>query len=724
MQAFTAFIELVSKGIGKFQADISSARSALTHTQGDADKLNQKVKGVGNAGDEASRKLKKIDGGFFSAAAKQAEALAAKLRTAQAVGAGGSMFQGWHYAIRKVESQATRSFVVMGGAIAGFLKLAAPTELMYFTGALLKIGVNLGSIFIPLLRSATNHLNQFLEIVRNLTSEQKSHILSIAKWTLGLLGGVVVATRLITLLRVMSVAFNGLGNALWAVIAASPLAILVGAAVAIGALVVGVGGLSSALSNQEGKIASVADLWNAMKETLLKFWAFIKPFAETFWNALKKVGAAATDVFIAIKPALDKVVDAFGLVGSTIFGIVIGALETLAGWIRKPEFHVALVQFAEKAAVALTALASVLQFVGGMFLKMSETLGTELLAAFEVVGNAIRGLANWWNNLSGSAKASIAHLIKVGLTLLTIRYAFNLLLPIITTVITAFQALRVAMIGLGLSNPVGWILLAVAALAYFVVAMRDTSTEADGQSSILQSLSNAWEKFAGIISKIGQVLAPAFKAFKDFVNSVMDDFDNALDDMKNKNKETANEMKDDWGGFSKNLGTVFENAFSFIKGGIDSLTKQFSALLTIYQDVSSGVFNPKTILSDIKRATAEIDAVTANWAKRSEEKRQKKEAEIAAERLATTMAVGAAGAEAVGGKGGEKKDENFAPLPRQENPQFSSVVEFLRKAQGATAYDPLKDAALEQNRIGKKQVEQNDKTNELLDDIMNRGLIL
>lgn len=242
------YVQIVTKGLSNVQKDLDKLKANLDKATGATGQLDDKTDKAGKQAEKASLSFGQI-----------------------------------HFALRKVEATAVRAFAVAAGAIAGFLKAAAPREMNELTASVGILAVRIGGIFLPLLKDVIKTINQVSDWFNHLTDAQKDQILHWTKIGLAVALGTVALVRLITIGRVAVVAFKGLSAAM-GLIGAGPVGWILLAVGAVAALV-------AALAN----FGSVKEIFSAAWDAVQPLIEILKDLAT---DALASVGAA----FEALKP--------------------------------------------------------------------------------------------------------------------------------------------------------------------------------------------------------------------------------------------------------------------------------------------------------------------------------------------------------------------------------------------------------------------------------------
>jgi phage-related protein len=284
----------------------------------------------------------------------------------------------------KIGAVATKAFMGSAAAITGFVRLASPRGFDDLTVALATVGIQLGTIFVPLLRAATTVVNQFANYLKGLTDAQKDQILHWAKIGLAIAGVLMIVPRIIAGINLVRGAMLSFGAS--SAVATGGISLLIGAAaMAIPYLVQlfrgggGANGLGGAFAAAG---AALERLWNFAKSVFER----ISPIVERIVGVVGAIVEPVISIFMrgldALEPVINGVID--------IFGEVAG----LAGEILVPVFH--LLGTVIEGALAL--LQPIFQAFGLSMTSVSQVIRDYVRPAFHAIGQAIEAVVTAMKN--------------------------------------------------------------------------------------------------------------------------------------------------------------------------------------------------------------------------------------------------------------------------------------------------------------------------------------
>jgi phage-related protein len=331
-----AYIEVLSKGLAKVQSDLN--------------KLQQDLKKAGGASDQASKSTKEL-GNAASHAAGMFTNLAGKI---QAIG-----------------GIAQKSFFAATASIMGLIRAADPVGVQRFGGTLGAISVQIGSIFIPLLDTASKYLQQLLDWLRSLTDEQKDQILHWVKIGLGIAAVIAVIPKLVAGFRMLQAAMALFGAE--SAFATGGLTVLLGAiAVAIPALISlfgsmkggGAGGVFSKVSKALSGLVAV------FESVFSKLADYASQILEQLTPVFNAIAGAIEEVIKAVLPFVGELFRYFEEVASKVIPIyarVFGAVAKV--------FSLLTQAFARVAPTIQKLFSSILEAYKSFILPVIDTIG-------------------------------------------------------------------------------------------------------------------------------------------------------------------------------------------------------------------------------------------------------------------------------------------------------------------------------------------------------------
>lgn len=283
----------------------------------------------------------------------------------------------------KVGAVAAKAFMGGTAAITGFVRLASPRGFDDFTVALATVGIQLGTIFVPLLRQATAFLNAFADRLRALTPEQKTHILHWVEVGLAIAGVLMIVPRVIAAINLVRGAMLAFGVS--TAFATGGISVLLAAAALLIPYLVqlfqggGAGNFGGAFA---GAGEALEKLWNIAKGVFDRISLIVEQIVGIVGAIVEPVISIISRGLDALQPVLNGVID--------MFGEVVG----LAGEILVPVFH--LLGTVIEGALAL--LQPIFQMFGLNMSSVSQIIRDYVRPAFHAIGQAIEATVTAMRN--------------------------------------------------------------------------------------------------------------------------------------------------------------------------------------------------------------------------------------------------------------------------------------------------------------------------------------
>lgn len=305
------FIEVVVKGLDKVQQQFAALRNSV----------GSRISAIGKATSD----------GISSAMTKVNE-VANNL---------GNTFE-------KIGSIATKAFAAGSASITGFVRLASPRGFDDLTVALATVGIQLGTIFVPLLRQATAIVNEFATYLKGLTDAQKDNILRWVEIGGAIAAALMIIPKVIQGIRLLSSVMQAFGVS--SAIATGGITLLLAAAAAA------LPYLMQLFQNNGG---GVGGAFAAAGEALQRLWGM------------------AQSVFERISPLIQAFVARLGPLFERIMPIVERVFTAIMGWFD----------------TLVTTLTNVLDPLFNIITRVVEVIGAVLVPVFDIIGKVLEALA-------------------------------------------------------------------------------------------------------------------------------------------------------------------------------------------------------------------------------------------------------------------------------------------------------------------------------------------
>lgn len=204
----------------------------------------------------------------------------------------------------------------------------------------------------------------------------------------------------------------------------------------------------------------------------------------------------------------------------------------------------------EIAEKQLDNLNGAIEELGGAFEEVQISVGNALIPAIRTLAEWLTKLLNWFNGLPESVKSGIAIFLALSTVLLVVGGGLLLFIGFIPNIIagfkaltTVFGALRIAITAVGksfiwlLTNPIGWIILGIAALiAIIVLIVKHWDTVKEWTIKVWDTIVNylgiAWDwikdKFNAFLTWISELWNTVWTAIKDFATTVWEGIKNVF----------------------------------------------------------------------------------------------------------------------------------------------------------------------------------------------------
>lgn len=364
-------------------------------------------------------------------------------------------------------------FTAGANHLASYVAAANPAAILQFNLALRDTVATLGNILTPVLQTATDIIRGFGSAVASLGPNAKLMIQALAGGALAL-GVFTAATAAFE-----AIATGGIGPLI---------AVVLGAAGAMGVLQDGVGGLRDVFADVGDFLSSLAD---TLMPSFQAVMAAIKPLMLLVMGA---VGSLAGSLAQGMMPIIAMLASGFGEM-VTAAGPLVQALT---------EIGQALIG---QIVANFTALASILTPIGLMIVQVGGTLLKSLVEPFTKVMQVFAGITQWVGDLLTKGPL----LKALTFTLIVFSDTVKNVADIIATLANAFVKFSNFLIEIynSLARTMGWALLANIKLAEFEkfvqpekrerkpadIGVRDvgtTSLEAITQTTLVDSLRSSF----------------------------------------------------------------------------------------------------------------------------------------------------------------------------------------------------------------------------------------
>ena len=382
---------------------------------------------------------------------------------------------------KAVGTSATQAFGQASGAVLGFARAADPLGSLQLDIAFARISVQIGRIFIPILREAAVRLGQVADFLNGLSDDTRESIVHWAKLGLVVVGAVAGFAKIAGVIGTVAGGFSSLVGVLTSVAGiAWKLLGFFGPWGRVAVIVAGVAaaflGLSSA-GEDAGSV--VGKLVTTLKAT---------------WTALDALFGRLWDI---ASPALDKLVDGFQAAGQEVYQALVEAWERLA-------------------PVVMPLVNRLVQGVEAVFGKLGDVVGALFAGAVDGVGGGLGLLVNLFKTLLPVAEA-----VFVGVVRAT------------EGVLDALMAVGQAIEAVGrFVRPLGDALTtAFAAVVPLLDKLRNTAKTTfqgirDAADGLLKPVADAFEAVRGPltaffdkVSELGSALGTLFGAVADLVGT-------------------------------------------------------------------------------------------------------------------------------------------------------------------------------------------------------------
>jgi phage-related protein len=278
----------------------------------------------------------------------------------------------------------TRVFAAMTAGIGGLLAVADPVRFRAFTASLQILSLQIGRIFIPLLKDATRWVDQLAAYFRGLSDQQREQVLHWTKIALAGAAFVMVATKIVGVmsmvsgvLPVLSAAVKGVGMAF------SSLGKGTGP---IAAVLLVVGLIATVLSIVEAKTGLISKLFDKWGDVLGPLKPFMDQIAEAAGGLFQKMVPALKMVAGSVMTLIEAVAPAYQAMGKVYADLIMPFLKIIG---------VILPLYMKFQAVILMVVAKILTVVAAVVTPIAELFDRLWKAAEEglaPVGEAFQKL--------------------------------------------------------------------------------------------------------------------------------------------------------------------------------------------------------------------------------------------------------------------------------------------------------------------------------------------
>jgi hypothetical protein len=670
-----AFVEVGLKGL-------ETTKAQLTSLKGQLDKVGKgdlaPVKGLGAS----------IAGGLKSAASGIGSAIA----NAFPASAAGKILAPLGGAIEAVKGQlrrlgdglntignsAAKGFAVGTASIAGFLRLADPKGMEDLQVALASVGIQLGRIFVPLLREVTGWIQKLANYLKGLGDDQREQVLHWVKIGLAVTGVLMILPRLVGAFRLVGGAMTALGGT--SLLATGGLGILLGLiAAALPAIASLFGGLNS--EGGGGIFAPVTAALRGLIPIVSAVFQQIGQFATAVVSQLAPifatVGAVVAQAFSAILPIVSQLVSTIGQIFQQIVPVVAQVLGVI-GQILQAVVPIFATVFGAVLQVVSTVMSAVAQVIGPAMQVISSLIDTVAAVVLPLLDAVGRVVAQVVDSLLPIFNALIAAVVPVVQTLLGV---FQLLIDALTPVIEAVTGL--------VGTIIDSLLPIFATLAEAVMSIIDAVTPVfevlvEIVQEVIDALTPVVEIVTAVVTTIVEVLRPAFEILASVINAVVSVI----------------------GPLFQLLGTVLRPIISVISTVLRPILTLFGEILTFVGnmiiDVINAVISAVNSILEYIPGTSYIGGSRDYQLSRLGEGRQ--------EDRRQERSSGTGGTEARGSNRPARNPDEFRGEVRQQAPQFVGIADLWRKLQTAQTEDA-------QSRIARETLAESRRGNSIAERI-------
>lgn len=328
--------------------------------------------------------------------------------------------------INQVGSVATRGFAILTGGIGAAVRMADPVGWLYFTAAIQGVSIQIGRIFVPLLRQVTRYLIDLEHVLRSLTDAQRESILKWAKIALVVLGSVMAFSQLFGMLSSGFSIMSGFVTVLTALGASGPVGWIIAIAGAIAALIAVVAIASGGMG---GLFSGIRPALDALLNAFQTCFAAIQPIIQ---QGMQFMTAA---INIGLRTIIPFITQFVGLLASTI-GRLAGILQPIISAVLGS--LLALYQQVQPVIQSiLTGLMGLFQAVFGVMTRMYA-------AVAPIIGSILQAIIPLFGQIYTFFYGLIARLLPIISTLVTA--IGSVLVPVFTVIYGAIKTIIDALV--------------------------------------------------------------------------------------------------------------------------------------------------------------------------------------------------------------------------------------------------------------------------------------
>lgn len=338
------------------------------------------------------------------------------------------------------------SFATASASIKSFTSAASPKEFEDFEFAVFRVSLQLGRVFLPILRDATAFFNRLADTLRDLTDDQREQVehwtrlaLKITGAVTAVAGIIAVAAPLVSaLLRVVSVVrvLTAVLGALMSTTGVGLVLALAGLAFAIGTAgdeLGGLGGIGEKLREVFAKLGPIFDavlkVLGAAVEPVL---AVLKTLADVVTSGLMQafnavlpvlqecagiISGALQSAFNTVMPALQRVFDSLKKAGESVLPALVSVATALAGVLANlapvlgsvaevfATVLAAVIEIqAEISSVLLNVLAELVSVAADLFNAFWKAFGDDIIATIKTVASVVKDVVEFVKDMVSALK--------------------------------------------------------------------------------------------------------------------------------------------------------------------------------------------------------------------------------------------------------------------------------------------------------------------------------
>lgn len=253
-----------------------------------------------------------------------------------------SKYQKLKDTIGSIGQVAAIGFGVVSSAITSMWRVADPKGADDMEFAFGKLSIQIGRIFVPLLREVTKIVSVVADYLKDLTEEQADSIRWWVTAGLAVAGFLAILPTLISVLSGVYTAIVAVKGALMALAAGNPIGwavIAIAALVALGVWLYKTGQLGMALqgvwANLNAIFAVGKSIVNAIVGVFILLWNIIQPIIRVVVALAGVIVGALGNAFAYILGLIKPVIDAIGAVITWLGGVTAGWGEKTSGILKK-----------------------------------------------------------------------------------------------------------------------------------------------------------------------------------------------------------------------------------------------------------------------------------------------------------------------------------------------------------------------------------------------------